>query len=186
MSARASVLPGRHFRARCLVSPALAIALAVGSALVNVQPVEAQLSDPCSIECGLVLGATSFVFASGVATAVGRSTGGFSTTSSGIISWTSGFVVALGGGIALAGNGDRQRRAIYSAGIGTLTGAIVGLAADSFSGDSSHASRVAATLVGAAAGALTFGIYGAATWDEDDPTDTYPIPVALFSIPIGF
>ena len=158
--------------------------LVVGLMVTAVRPAEGQLSDPCSLECGLVLGATSFVFASGVATAVGRSSGGFTTTSSGIVAWTSGFVVALGGGIALAGNGERQERAIYSAGIGAVAGSLVGLAADSFSGDSSRATKVAATLVGAAAGALAFGVYGAATWDEDEPSA--PVPLASFSLPVGF
>jgi hypothetical protein len=158
--------------------------LLAGLLATAMRPAEAQLSDPCSLECGLVLGATSFVFASGVATAVGRSSGGFTTTSSGIVAWTSGFVVALGGGIALAGNGERQERAIYSAGIGAVAGSLVGLAADSFSGDSSRATKVAATLVGAAAGALTFGIYGAATWNDDETSA--PVPLASFSVPVGF
>ena len=164
----------------------MAVVLLLAAAMLGTRnpPVQAQLSDPCSVECGLVLGATSFVFASGVATAVGRTTGGFTTTSSGIIAWTSGFVVGLGGGIALAGNGGQQERAIYSAGIGAVAGSLVGLAADSFSGDSTRASRFASALVGAATGALAFGIYGAVTWDEDDPGA--PIPVASFSIPVGF
>jgi len=110
--------------------------------------------------------------------------GGFTTTSSGIVSWTSGFVVGLGSGIALAGNGERQERAIYSAGIGAVAGSLVGLAADSFSGDSTPATRVAATLVGAAAGALTFGVYGALTWDEDEPGA--PVPLASFSVATPF
>lgn len=161
------------------------IALLCGATLsADASPARAQLSDPCSIECGLVLGATSFVFASGVATAVGRTSGGFTTTSSGIVAWTSGFVVGLGSGIALAGNGERQERAIYSAGIGAVAGSIVGLAADSFSGDSTPATRVAAALVGAAAGALAFGVYGAVTWDESDPGAT--LPLASFSVPVSF
>ena len=143
---------------------------------------EAQLSDPCGVECGLVLGATSFVFASGVATAIGRMNGGFTTTGSGIVSWTGGFVVALGGGIALAGNGARQERAIYSAGLGAAAGSLLGLATDALTGESTTASRWAATLVGAAAGALGFGVYGALTWEEEN----LPVPMASFSIPVGF
>ena len=130
------------------------------------RPVDAQLSDPCSVECGLVLGATSFVFASGVATALGRMNGGFTTTGQGIASWTGGFLVALGGGIALAGNGARQERAIYSAGLGVAAGSLLGLATESLAGESTTASRWAATLVGAAAGALSFGVYGAITWED--------------------
>jgi hypothetical protein len=146
---------------------------------------EAQLSDPCSVECGLVLGATSFVFASGTATAIGRMKGGFTTTGDGIVSWTSGFVLALGGGIALAGNGERQERAIYSAGLGALAGSVVGLATEALTDESTEATRLAATLIGAAAGALAGGVYGALSW-EADPEPNNPVPLATFSVPVGF
>ena len=169
-----------HRHARLVAHTVLTAALLVGA---GARPAGAQLSDPCALECGLVLGATGFVFASGVATAVGRMNGGFTTTSSGIVSWTGGFVVALGAGIALAGNGARQERAVYSAGIGAVAGSLVGLAAESLSGDSSRATRVAATLIGAAAGAAAFGVYGALTYDEDEPV---PVPLASIRVPIGF
>jgi hypothetical protein len=162
----------------------LPLVLVVLGLVADSEAAAAQFSDPCDVECALVLGATSFAFASGVATAVGRVRGGYTTTGSGIVTWTSGFVIALGSGIALAGNGERQERAVYSAGIGVLAGSLVGLAAESLSGESTKATRFAAALVGAAAGALSFGIYGAATWDPDEPGA--PVPVASFSLPVGF
>ncbi len=147
----------------------------------------AQLSNPCDLECGLVLGATSFVFASGTATAVGRMNGGFTSTRDGIVAWTAGFVAALGGGILLAGNGERQEQAVYAAGVGAAAGAVVGLATESLLGDSTGATRLAATLIGAAAGALTGGVYGALSWDEElvgAPAD--PVPFMTVSVPLGF
>jgi hypothetical protein len=146
----------------------------------------AQLSDPCGAGCGVVLGATSFVVAQGTATAVGRARGGFSTTTQGIVAWGAGFALAAGGGIALSGNGERQERAVYAAGVGVLAGSLAGLTVGALSGDGGSARRVAATFVGGAIGALAGGVLGAITWDGDASGTGAPVPLTVLSLPVGF
>ena len=148
-------------------------------------PAEGQLSDPCSVGCGLVLGATSFVVAQGVATAVGRASGGFSTTRQGIVAWGAGFALAAGGGIALSGNGARQERAVHAAGIGTLAGATAGLGLGAIFAESSEG-RLSAALVGGALGALVGGVVGAATWEPDAAGPGTPVELATVSLPLWF
>ena len=145
----------------------------------------AQLSEPCQIKCGVVLGASSFAVAIGTSVAMGRLRGGYSTTRQGEVYLTVGLVVGLGAGIALSGNGDRQRRAVYAAGIGTLAGSLAGLAVESLSGESSGATRLAATLIGAAVGALAAGAYGAISYEgpgvgASAPATTYVSPRMVF------
>lgn len=144
-----------------LAAFALAIALAA-------TPTDArgQLTDPCSLGCGLTLGASSFVFATGTTAAVGRLQGGFSTKEQAILWWSAGFVTAAGTGIALHGDGGRQRRAVYASALGAATGALAGLAARSLVGESSTAERVAATLVGAAVGVAGGGVVGALSYED--------------------
>jgi hypothetical protein len=161
-------------------------ALAALALLAMPAPARAQLSDPCGVECGVVLGAASFVVATGTAAAVGRARGGFSTTSQGIAAWSTGFVVAAGSGIALSGNGSRQERAVYAAGIGVLVGSLAGFAAGTLPDDGTPASRFASTLVGGALGALAGGVVGAATWERDVPNDGASVPLTVISLPVGF
>jgi hypothetical protein len=148
----------------------------------------AQFSDPCSVQCGLVLGATSFAVASGTAAAVGRLKGGFTTSRQGIVAWGTGFLFSAGAGMVLSGNGERQEHAIYVAGLGALGGSLVALASEALIGDSTPEQRLAATLVGAAVGALVGGAYGAITWDDSAdpgvPANAYVAPV--FSFAVGF
>jgi len=168
------------------LNPGLGVAVAV----LLAAPGEgaAQFSVPCAVECALVLGATSFAFASGTTAAVGRLKGGFSTSRQGIVAWGSGFVAAAGAGIALSGNGARQEHAIYLAGLGALSGSLVALASESLIGSSTSEQRLAATLVGAAVGALVGGAYGALTWEETVPSGAPASTVLgpVFSFPVGF
>ncbi len=162
-------------------------AAALGLMVLTFSPAgaRAQLSDPCQIKCGVVLGAASFAVAVGTTVSVGRLRGGYSTTRQGKVYLAVGFVVGLGAGIALSGNGDRQRRAVYAAGIGTLAGSLAGLAVESLSDESSGATRLAATLIGAAVGALVAGSYGAISYEgpgvgASAPATTYVSPRMVF------
>ena len=139
--------------------------LVLAAFVSTVVPAEGQFSDPCGAGCALVLGASSIVFATGTMTAVGRLEGGFSTRRSGVVSWSAGFLAATGAGLGLQGNGARQRRAVYGAGLGGVGGALLGLATGSVLGESTAANRWAATLIGAALGVAAGGIIGATGYD---------------------
>ncbi len=141
----------------------------------------AQLTDPCQLTCATVLGVTSFAFATGAATAVGRVKGGYSTARQGALVWSGSFLAAALSGVALAGNGERQERAVYSAALGVGTGALLGLTVEAL-GDDSAASRWAATLIGASVGAVVGGVVGAATWEPSDVAAVQPAIAASFSI----
>jgi len=152
------------------------VAVAVGCAGTPV-PTLAQFSDPCELECIAVLGATSFVTATGVSVAAGRLTGGLTSMSHGLLLWGASFAAAAGGGMALSRSGERQERAVYAAGIGTLVGALAGgLLGTSLGGD--EARVISGTVMGAAAGALIGGVVGALTWSDGETGSTMP----LFSI----
>jgi len=114
--------------------------------------------------------------------------GGYSNPRQGIIAWGSGFVVAAGAGMALSSDGERQQRAIRAAGIGALGGALAGLAVESIFGESTNATRIAATLIGAGLGVAVGGAVGAVTYEQPDPalagSAAWLAPV--FSIRIGF
>ena len=142
--------PGSRRRFR-RASEALGIVLMIVT-LFAVQPreVEAQLSAPCKAACGLVLGLSSYAVATGTVAAWGRLTGGLNTANQGKWVWASGFTLAAGAGIALSGNGERQERAVYGAGLGVLAGATVGLIVGSIRSGDSKSRRLAATLIGAA------------------------------------
>jgi hypothetical protein len=155
-------LRGRGPRAGGLV---VALALATGAPST---PASAQLSEPCEAACGLVLAATGFTVATGAVVAYGRSKGGISTTAEGLRVWGVGFAMVVGGGIALRGNGERQERAVYAAGIGTLVGSVAGLGVEAAFGEGDGAARVAAALVGAAVGGLVGGVYGALTHEHGE------------------
>ncbi len=161
--------------------------VAVGLVLLSTPgSARAQLSDPCGARCGIVLAATSFVVGTGTATAVGRARGGFSPTTQGLVAWGAGFALTAGGGLALAGNGARQERAVYAAGIGALAGGLTGLILGAIREESTPATRLAATLVGGAVGALAGGVVGAVGWDEGAGGAGAPMPLAVFSLPVGF
>ena len=161
------LMPGSRGRYR-RVSKTLGFALGAAT-LLSAHPRElaAQLSAPCEATCALVLGVSSYAVGTGAVVAWGRLTGGMTTASQGKWVWASGFAVAAGGGVALSGNGERQERAVYGAGLGLLAGATVGLVVGSIRSEGSGARRLAATLIGAGAGALLGGVYGAMSHDED-------------------
>ena len=141
----------------------------------------AQLSEPCAVACGLVLGATGVTVATGALVALGRHTGGISTMNEGAPLFGVSFVAFVGGGLALSGNGARQERAVYAAGIGALAGSLLWLGIESTLDDSDGARKVAATLMGAAAGALVGGVYGALSHRENGSTQA-----SLLSVHIPF
>lgn len=150
-------------------SAALAAALAVTvtiSISAAATPVSAQLSDPCDTPCALVLGASAYTVAIGTVVAYGRATGGYSTRGLPLAIWGTSFAAAVGGGLALGGNGERQERAVYASGIGAVAGALTGLALGTTTGEGDRSGKLSAVLIGAAAGALVGGVYGALSYDE--------------------
>ena len=159
---------------RRALSKTLGLAL-VAAALLYAHPrdVVAQFSAPCKAACALVLGVSSYAVGTSATVAWGRQTGGLSTANEGKWVWASGFALALGGGVALSGNGERQERAVYGAGLGVLAGAAVGLLVGSLRSEGSRVPRLADTLIGAGAGALIGGIYGAISHDAD--TDLFAL-----------
>lgn len=168
---------------RWSVTAGLTLAIALAASPDHAR---AQLTDPCSVACGLTLGASSFVFATGTMTTVGRLRGGFSRKGPAVLSWGTGFVVAAGAGLALHGDGDRQRRAVYGSALGSAVGAVAGLAARSLVGESTAAERVAATLVGAAVGVAAGGLVGALSYEDPAPVGTgFTVLGPTFTIPIG-
>ena len=167
---------------RCGPLAILAVVLSVLVFAGVAEPVEAQFSSPCEVGCATTLAATSFVVAMGTAVAVGRLHGGYSTTRGGISAWLGGFTTVALAGMAMSGNGERQERTIYSAGLGAVGGGLAGLAVGSLIGESDRTSRLAATFVGAATGALVGGAIGAITHDEPATATLLP----LFSIDVGF
>ncbi len=159
------------------------LVVALGAFLIPADNVEGQLSDPCEIACAATLGASSFVFAMGTMAVVGRLEGGYTTKTGPAVTFAGAFVASVGTGLALSGNGDRQRRAVYGSAIGAAGGALAGLVAESLIGESDTASRFAATLVGGALGVVAGGIVGASTYDGvagQRPTFTVvspPLPI---------
>jgi hypothetical protein len=145
-------------------------------------PVMAQLSDPCQFTCAAVLGTSGFVAATGAAVAVGRGTGGMSTVDQGLWVWSGTFAAVVGGGFALAGDGGRQERAIFTGGVGTATGAVVGLVAEAVRTNGDGPRVLAGALMGAAAGAVIGGLYGALTYDSDATQN----PIPLFAVSLSF
>lgn len=141
--------------------------LALGLALLTILPpasAAGQFSDPCRAACATVLSATSFAAATGAVVAVGRLSGGVSRVEPALAVWGASFLALTGSGIALSGNGERQRRAVYGAGIGAVAGSLLWLGVESSFDGGDGSRRVAASLMGAAAGALLGGIYGAVSY----------------------
>lgn len=146
-----------------------------------------QLSEPCRVRCALTLGVSSTALATGTMTAVGRLKGGYSTTGQAIATWSLGFAAGAGAAIALGGDGERQRRAIYASALGAAGGALAGLAIESLMGESDTASRFSATLIGGAGGVVVGGAIGALTRDDAggvSPALTLVGPT--LSLPVGW
>ena len=145
-------------------------------------PAAAQFSEPCGVGCAATLLLDSYIVASGTAVVVGRSMGGFSRTGQGVISWGSGFAVTAAAGVALRGDGDRQRRAVYGGAIGGAMGGLIGLAFESAIGEGTNADRLSSALIGAGIGVLVGGVIGAVTLDGiEDPT---PTPLLSLRLPL--
>jgi len=141
--------------------------LATLVALSRPATVDAQLSGPCDAWCGVVLGATGLTIATGTLVTRARLTGGISSTNEAVTVWGGSLVLAVGAGVALGGDGRRQERAVYASGIGAIGGALIGTGLESVLGESTRQRKVAAALMGGAAGALLGGVYGALTHDGE-------------------
>ena len=158
------------------------IALIVLLSAPGATEVRGQLAEPCGVACALVLGASSATFATGTMTAVGRLRGGFSTTGQAITSWSAGFLLSAGAGLALHDDGGRQRRAVYASGLGAVGGAALGVALEAALGRSTATTRWAAALLGAAVGVAVGGAVGAVSWDApagSAPSFQMTVPVRL-------
>ncbi|NNF13709.1 MAG: hypothetical protein HKN72_10810 [Gemmatimonadetes bacterium] len=140
--------------------PLLWVGVALTLLFAGGEEARAQFTEPCQAACALTLGASSFVFAMGTMATVGRMEGGYTTKTGPAITFAVAFFAASGAGLALNGNGDRQRRTIYGSALGAAGGALVGLAAESLIGEHDAASRWAATLVGGAIGVIAGGLLG--------------------------
>jgi hypothetical protein len=151
--------------------------------LTAVPGANAQLSGPCGTACGVVLGATAFTAATGTVVGFARASGGISTPREGLGIWGAGFAAVIGGGVALQGDGHRQRRAVYGAGIGALAGSLLGLGIESTRASSDDASRLAAALIGAAVGTLVGGVYGAVTYPGQE---IYSEPTPVLALTLRF
>mgnify|MGYP006969368783 FL=1 len=151
--------------------------------LASGDPAEAQLTSPCEAACAVTLGASSFVFAMGSMAAVGRLEGGYTTETGPALTFTLAFLTSVGAGVALQGNGDRQRRAVYGSALGAVGGGLVGLAAESLTSEHDTASRWAAPLLGGAVGGVAGALAGATTYDGipgQAPTFSFVAPPIPF------
>jgi hypothetical protein len=149
-----------------------------GVALGPAPGASAQFEEPCGVACAGVLGAAAFVTATGASIGMGRGAGGLSSVNEGLLVWAGTFSAFVGGGIALSGNGERQERAIYAAGIGTMAGAVIGLALEAARSGADEPRVFAGALIGAAAGAVLAGVYGAVSYETGRGTGDMP----LFSV----
>lgn len=142
---------------------------------------DAQLSAPCETRCTLVLSASSYAIATGATVGLARLRGGLSSGGDAAWIWAGGFAAAFGAGLALGQNGERQERAVYGSGLGTLVGALGGLVVGSrrSEGDAPH--RLGAVLIGVGAGALVGGVVGALTHDGRSGS-ARPIPFLVSRI----
>lgn len=169
----------RGLARRCATASLLAVLCLGGS---DVGSAGAQLTDPCDVACTVVLGASSFTFATGTMVAVGRARGGYSAADQAIMAWTAGFLTAAVTGVALRDDGARQRRAAYGSGLGALGGAVAGVAVESLVDGSTPSRRWAAALVGAAVGVAVGGAVGAVSHQAEPPA---PSPAFSVSLPLG-
>lgn len=165
---------------RAAAVAALALLLASGD------EARGQLTGPCQAACAATLGASSFVFAMGTMASVGRLEGGYTTKTGPALTFAGAFLASAGAGVALQGDGDRQRRAVYGSALGAAGGALAGLLAESLIGEHDSASRWAATLVGGALGVIAGGIVGATTHDGGGGGDSATTSAAFsVRVPAG-
>jgi len=148
---------------------------------VHARPVAGQFEEPCELACIGVLATTSFVTATGAAVGMGRLTGGMSSVNQGVVVWGGTFAAMAGGGMALSGDGRRQERAVYGAGIGLAAGAVTGLLIEAIRTRGDEPRVLAGSLMGAALGAVVGGVVGVITYDGDGASS--PVPVLSVTIP---
>ena len=133
------------------------LALQVGTADVA----SAQFAEPCAVACALTLGVTGVATATGAVVAIGRLSGGLASSETGVWIGGASLVLVVGGGMALSGDGERQRDAVYGAAIGSALSSVVWLGVAAATDRRDRGRMLAATLIGAATGALIGGVYGA-------------------------
>jgi hypothetical protein len=154
-------------------------------AVVAVPP-EAEAAVDCKVGCAVVFGVTSFTVATGAAVGWGRITGGISTQSLGQSIWATGLGLSLAAGFTQWGSPSHERM-IFSAGIGSAAGALLGVALESAVGAGEDSGKIASALIGAAAGAVAGGLYGALSHEESLGTEALqasrPPPVVTIRIP---
>ena len=142
------------------------VAPAAVEALPAFTPAPVEAAGDCRVRCGLVLGVTSFTVAVGSTVTWSRINGGIRTRSQGQAILTISFGASLATAATLSGS--RRERAVYSAGVGTAAGALLGFTLSSLAGGDEGSTKVAAALVGATLGALAGGVYGAFSHEEDE------------------
>jgi hypothetical protein len=175
VSARSRQWIGRR-RPSTAVIAAVAGAIAIGAPV----PAAGQLSAPCEVKCGVVLGASSYAVATAAMVGWGRHTGGVRTGKRAAGIWLASFALAASGGLALGGDGARQERVVYASGLGLVAGGVIGLAVGSLrSGEPGD--LLAMNLIGAGIGSLIGGVVGALTYERETPG---AIPVLAIRIPI--
>jgi hypothetical protein len=158
----------------------LALLVAGAALATSAPPVTAQLSTPCEVKCGVVLGASAYAVGTAAMVAWGRHVGGVATGGRATAIWLSAFGLAAGSGIALGGDGARQERAVYASGVGLGAGALVGLAVGAASDGEGDA--LAMSLIGAGIGSLLGGVIGALSHEAE--TSDMSVPVLILRIPM--
>jgi len=153
-------------------SAAAGLMVAVLVALSSPADASAAVADPgspepgeCRVACGLVFGLTSFTVATGSVVTWSRITGGLSSPSQGTAIWAISFGASLAAGVTVYG--PRRERMVFGSGIGAVTGALVGFTLESLVGPGERSTKLAAALIGAAAGAVAGGTYGALSYESD-------------------
>jgi hypothetical protein len=177
VSARSRQWTGRRRPSAAVIAvAAVAGAIAIGAPV----PAAGQLSAPCEVKCGVVLGASSYAVATAAMVGWGRHTGGMRTGKRAAGIWLASFALAASGGLALGGDGARQERVVYASGLGLVAGGVIGLAVGSLrSGEPGD--LLAMNLIGAGIGSLIGGVVGALTYERETPG---AIPVLTIRIPI--
>jgi hypothetical protein len=148
-------------------------------------PAASQFSSPCEVACALTLGGTAAAAATGMSVAWAQVSGGISSRREALAVWGTSFALTAGSGIALAGDGGRQRGTVYGSAAGTVAGSALGMALGTWLGDEATppgVQRVAGALVGAAVGAWIGGVYGALSHGAAEP----PGDVPLFLVTLRF
>ena len=153
---------------------------------VGAVPLEAEAAVDCQVGCAVVFGVTSFTMATGTAVGWGRATGGISTHALGQAIWVTSLGASLGVGF-IQWNSPSHERMIFSAGIGSAAGALLGVVLESAVGRAEGSDKVASALIGAAVGAVAGGVYGVLSHEEGSGPEALlasrPPPLVSIRIP---